>query len=202
VEQQQVGLVQQRAAEREALQHAARERARARVARIPEAEALEQHAAPLAPFRHAIEAAVEVEVLERRQLPVDQRLGGEIAGAAAIYRHRQFAAGRRGKACTEAQERRLARAVGPGHQHEVLLPDVEVDAAEDPLVAVALLEAARTDHVATSASTKAKKTTLIKPFTLKNAASSRRRSPGLTSECSYASSSATAMTPSQYGHVR
>ena len=41
------------------------------------------------------------------------------------------------------------------------------------------------------------KTTLITPFIVKNAVSSLRRSPGRTRECSYASSSATAATPSQ-----
>ena len=39
------------------------------------------------------------------------------------------------------------------------------------------------DHK-TSASTKAKKATEMTPFIVKNAASSRRRSPGRTSECS------------------
>ena len=38
---------------------------------------------------------------------------------------------------------------------------------------------------------------LMTPLTVKKAASSRRRSPGRTSECSYASSAATAATPSQ-----
>ena len=40
-------------------------------------------------------------------------------------------------------------------------------------------------------------TTLITPFIVKKAASSRRRSPGRTRECSYASRSATAATPIQ-----
>ena len=39
---------------------------------------------------------------------------------------------------------------------------------------------------------------LITPLTVKNAASSRPRSPGRMSECSYASSAATVTTPSQY----
>ncbi len=53
------------------------------------------------------------------------------------------------------------------------------------------------DHVIASTITKAAKTTLITPFIVKNAASSRRRSPGRTRECSYASSAATVTTPSQ-----
>ena len=74
VEHEQLRLVQQHATEREPLGHAARVRDDAVVARLPEAEALEQHADPLAPFGHAIEAPVQVEVLERRQLAVDERL--------------------------------------------------------------------------------------------------------------------------------
>src|SRR5207248_7902085 len=52
-------------------------------------------------------------------------------------------------------------------------------------------------HVTASRITKAAKTTLITPFIVKKAVSSRRRSPGRTSECSYASRTATAATPSQ-----
>ena len=55
-------------AERETLLHAARERAGALVARLPETEALEQHPDPLPPLGYAVEATVEVEVLDRGQL--------------------------------------------------------------------------------------------------------------------------------------
>ena len=65
------------------------------------------------------------------------------------------------------------------------------------LVAVALGEAAGADHVATSRSTEPKKTMLITPFSVKNAVLRRRRSPGDTMACSYASRPATAPTPSQ-----
>ena len=61
---------------------------------------------------------------------------------------------------------------------------VQVEPMQDALLAVALLDRAGADHDAASASTKAKKTTLMTPFTVKKAASSRRRSPGRTSECS------------------
>lgn len=50
---------------------------------------------------------------------------------------------------------------------------------------------------AASAITKTAKATLITPFIVKKAVSSRRRSCGWTSACSYASSVATAATPSQ-----
>ena len=79
VEEHELRLVQQHAAEREPLQHPARERARALVARVPETEPLEQHADPLAPLGHAIEPPVQVEVLERGQLAVDERLVREEA---------------------------------------------------------------------------------------------------------------------------
>ena len=72
VEQEQLGLVQERAAEREPLHHAAREVGYARAPLVPEAEALEQHADALAPLADAVEASVELEVLERRQLAVER----------------------------------------------------------------------------------------------------------------------------------
>ena len=52
-------------------------------------------------------------------------------------------------------------------------------------------------QVTASRITNAAKATLITPFIVKNAVSSRRRSPGRTSECSYASRAATTRTPSQ-----
>ena len=95
VEDEQLGLVQERAAEREPLEHAARERLGALVARVPEAEALEQHPDPLAALGHAVEPAVEVEVLERGQLPVDERLVAEEADRArAVASTRELAGGR------------------------------------------------------------------------------------------------------------
>ena len=94
------------------------------------------------------------------------------------------------------RQRRLARAVGPGDDEEAAA-QLEVDALEDALVAVALREAAGADHVATSRSTEPKKTMLITPFSVKNAVLRRRRSPGDTMACSYASRPATAPTPSQ-----
>src|SRR6185312_298010 len=75
-----------------------------------------------------------------------------------------------------------------GHfsQHGVQRRQISVDVVEG-----------RDLQIAASASTKPKKTTLMTPFMVKKAAFSRRRSPGRTSECSYASSTATATTPSQ-----
>ena len=62
-------------------------------------------------------------------------------------------------------------------------------------------EAAREDRgghqTRTSPSTKAKKLMLMTPFSVKNAASRRRVSPGETRACSYARSPATQTTPSQ-----
>ena len=48
-------------------------------ASLPEAEALEQHPDPLPSLRHAVEPAEEIEVLERGELPVHERLVGEKA---------------------------------------------------------------------------------------------------------------------------
>src|SRR5438045_6049757 len=68
VEDEELRVVQERPAKREPLEHPARERVGAAVARLPEAEALEQHPGALAPLGHAVEPAVKIEVLERRQL--------------------------------------------------------------------------------------------------------------------------------------
>src|SRR5438105_6036918 len=84
VEDQQLRLVQERPAEREPLELAAGERRGPLSSRLPEAEALEQHPDPLAPLGHAVEPPVEIEVLERRQLAVDERLVREEADAAAV----------------------------------------------------------------------------------------------------------------------
>src|SRR6185312_1417808 len=88
--------------------------------------------------------------------------------------------------------------VRPGDDEKPTAPELEVDPAQHALEPVALLEALRADHTSTSARTKRKNPTEITPFIVKNAVSSRRKSPGRTSECSYASRSATAATPSQY----
>ena len=85
VEQQQLGLVEQRAAKREPLRHPAGEGADPLVANPPEAESLQEHPAPLATLLNAVEATVEVEVLERRQLAVDERLVGEEADRASPH---------------------------------------------------------------------------------------------------------------------
>ena len=115
----------------------------------------------------------------------------------AVRVHLQLARRRRRQPGAEPQQRRLARAVGPGDDEEAAARQLELDALKDALVAVALGEAARANHVATSASTKQKNTMLITPFSVKNAVFRRRRSPGETIACSYASSAATAPTPSQ-----
>ena len=197
VEDQQLGVVEQRTAEREALRHAARERRHELSPHVPEAEALEQHADPLAPLRNRVQAPVEVEVLERRQLLVDERLVPEEADRATVRVHLQLARRRRRQPGAEPQQRRLAGAVGPGDDEEAAAGQLEVHSLKNALVAVALREAARSNHVATSRSTKQKNTMLITPFSVKNAVFSRRRSPGETIACSYASSAATAPTPSQ-----
>src|SRR5262249_56233713 len=79
VEEQERGLVQQHTAEAEPLLHPAREGGDALVAYVPEAEALEQHADPLAALGQAVEASEEREVLEGRQLAVHERVVAEAA---------------------------------------------------------------------------------------------------------------------------
>ena len=118
VEHEQRRVVEQRAAEREALRHAARVGRDAVGANVPEAEPLEQHPAALAPLGDAIEAAEEIEVLERRELAVEQRLVPEVAEVTALGVDRQRAFCRRGEPGDEPEQRRLARAVRPGDEQE------------------------------------------------------------------------------------
>ena len=119
VEHEQLRLVQEDAAEGEPLRHAARVRGDALVPRLPEPEALEQHPDPLAPLGHAVEPPVEVEVLERGQLAVDERLVAEEADRAARSRPTRAspAVGVR-EAGAEPQQRRLPGAVRAGDDQE------------------------------------------------------------------------------------
>src|SRR3954463_15232849 len=95
-------------------------------ARLPEAEALEQHPDPLAPLGHAVEPAVEVEVLEHGQLAVDERLGAGGADRAAPRLRLARAAGRDREPGAEAQQRRLARPVRAGDDEEAAALELEV----------------------------------------------------------------------------
>ena len=178
--------MEQRPAEREPLRHSARVRRHALVARLPQREPLEEHADPLAPLRHAVEPAVEIEVLERGELPVDERLVREVADAASDRRP-TTSSPRVGSA---RPARRRSSVVfplpfGPVTTAKPAARDGDVHAAQHALAAVPLLDVASADHAtSTSSATKTKNTTLITPFIVKNAASSRRRSPGRTIECS------------------
>ena len=146
VEHEQRRVVQEHPAEREPLLHPARERRDALVAHLPEAEALEQHPDPLAAVGHAVEPAEEVQVLERRQLAVDERLVAEVADLAA-RRQLELALRRRREPGEHAQQRRLARPVRPGDEQEVAAHELDVDAVEDALHAEALRQVAGADHV-------------------------------------------------------
>ena len=158
--------------------------------------------APLAALRHAVETPVEVEVLERGQVAVEQRLVAEVAEPAAVGGDVELAARRRREARDEPEQRRLARPVRARDDEEAAALELEVERPQRARrLPVALLErpdARRSISERRRAGRSREKTMLITPLTVKNAASRRRRSPGRTSECSYASSAATATTPSQY----
>ena len=177
VEQHEVGLVQERPAEREPLLHPAGEGRHPLAPGLPEAVALEQHPDPLAPLGDAVEAAVEVEVLERGQLPVDERLVGEVADAAALDVDLELAAVGASSPAQSASSVDFPEPFGPGDEQEVALGDVEVEVAEDALRPEAPAEAARRDHTTTSASTKRKNVTLMTPFIVKKAMSRPARVP-------------------------
>ena len=124
--------MEERAAEREPLQHPAGERAGTLVARVPEAVPLEEHADPLAALADAVEAAVEVEVLERRQIAVHERLVAEVAEPAAVEVDLEATAARGREPRDEPQQRGLAGAVRPRDDQERAARDVEVDRTERP----------------------------------------------------------------------
>ncbi len=159
VEQKQAWIVQERPAEGKALEHAARERPGPLVPRSPEPEALEHRAGALAPLGQPVETTVEIEVLERRQLPVEERLVPEKTDRRARRVHVELTAGRRSEPRTEAKQRRLPGPVRPGHEHEPATRHLEVEAVEDALVAEALGQALCPDHTLS----------LDFPFTLTNA---------------------------------
>src|SRR5262249_30978003 len=77
VEHEPLRVVEKDAAESEPLRHPARVRGDALVPNVPEPEALEQHPDPLATLGDPVQPAVELEVLERGQLAVDERIVAE-----------------------------------------------------------------------------------------------------------------------------
>ena len=179
-----LGLARAWAPEREPLRHPARVRGEALAAHLPEAVALEQHPDPLAALAYAVETAEELEVLERGEVAVEERLVAEVPEPAPVGVDVEPAGRRGGEPGEQPEQRRLARAVRAGDDEKAARIHVEVERLEGAASPVALLDAASPDHRSTSASTKQRKTMLITPLTVKNAAFSRRRSPGLTSECS------------------
>src|SRR6476469_6362114 len=117
---------------------------------VPEPEALQQHADSLAPLGHAVQTPVELQVLECRQLAVDERLVAEITHLCPLGFHAQFTVGRKRETGANAQERRLAGAVRPGDDGEAAAVKLEVNASQHALFAEALTELARGDHVSAS----------------------------------------------------
>ena len=103
--------MQDRAAQREPLHHPARVVGHPLAARLPEAEPLEQHPDSLAPLRDPVQAAEQLEVLERGQLAIEEGLVRQVAEPRAFGVDVERAAGRRRQAREEPQQRCLARAV-------------------------------------------------------------------------------------------
>src|SRR5439155_15839153 len=143
IENQQLGVVQESATERQALQHPARVRAGALRASLPKPEALEQHPDPLAPFWHTVEPPVQVKVLDRGQLAVDEWLVREVADLAALGVHLQLAGGWDQQAGAEAQQRGLAGPVRPRDDEKAARLQIEVDRLEGTFVAEAARDSAR-----------------------------------------------------------
>ncbi len=185
VQQEQLRLVQERAAERKPLPHSLRVRGDPFVANLPQPIALEQHPDALLALAHPIQAAVQLEVLERGELLVDERLVADVADMLSSHRNLELSSGRRQQACEETHERALTGPVRTRHEQEAAGREVHVDAVEHGLLAEAALETpGADDHTRTSASTNAKNVRLMTPFMVKKAVSSRRQSRGETSACS------------------
>jgi hypothetical protein len=146
VQHEQLRLVEQDAAEGEPLRHAARVRADPLVPRLPEPEALEHHPDPLAPLGDAIEASVELEVLERRQLAIHERLVAEVTDLGAPRLALDRPLGRLRQAGTDPQQRRLPGAVRAGDHEESAARQLEVDPPQDALLPVALAEPVGREH--------------------------------------------------------
>src|SRR5207247_2405368 len=107
---------------------------------------LEQHADSLPSLRDAVEAAVEVEILQRRQLPVHERLVREESDLRAIDGAAELAGGRRREARAQAEQRRLPGTVRTSHKEEAARVDVKLDAAQHAPLAKTLLEPAGANH--------------------------------------------------------
>ena len=146
VEHEQLRLVEEDAAESETLGHAARVRGDPLVPRLPEPEALEQHPDPLPPLGDPIEASVELEVLERRQLAVDERLMAEVADLRPRRAAFDRSLGRPGEAGADPQQGRLPGAVRPGDDEKAAARQREVDPPQDAFLPVALAEPAGREH--------------------------------------------------------
>ena len=122
VEQQQLGLGDQRPADRGALAQAGREVSHELGGAVGDARGVEQLLDARRPRRETVEARVELEVLAHAELAVEQWLVAEIADAAAglpslsrqrSAQHRDFAGGGTKQRREDSQQRRLAGPVGP-----------------------------------------------------------------------------------------
>ena len=165
VEDEQLGLVKQ-ARQSASRCSIPREKGRARSLRdVPEAEALEQHPDPLAPLGDVVEAPVEIEVLERGQLAVDERLVAEEADPRGRARPRaRLRSGRRARRRDGAASSCRSRSARSTSRN----PPARRSKSR-PLAARAWAERfaeppRAADHASASASTKTKNATLITPF--------------------------------------
>ena len=100
----------------------------------------------LAPLGDPVEPAVQVKVLERRQFAVDERLMREVADGGTGSVDLELALARNSEPRAQAEQRGLAGAVRARDDGERAAGDVEVDAAQDPLVAEALADLPCPDH--------------------------------------------------------
>jgi hypothetical protein len=116
---------------------------------VPEPEPLQQHSDALASFGHAVEPAVELEVLERGQLPVDQRLMAEEADAAPGDLNVEPAGCGRGEASAEAEQCRLPGTIGAGDEQKTLTSELEAHSAQDAPPTIVLLQPVSVDHSGT-----------------------------------------------------
>jgi type I restriction enzyme R subunit len=103
---------------------------------------------------HAVEVAVELEVLAGREVEVQQRVMRQIPDAPAcrariarhlLPQHLEVARRRADERGQHAQQGALARAVGPGQRHALAGGEVQVDAIHGTPLPVRVHQAARAD---------------------------------------------------------
>jgi hypothetical protein len=156
VEQQQIGLVQNAAADGEPLPHPGRKVGNPVLGAPLHADGFEQSRDPCLGGRRRdpVQAGVEAQVLSAAQVPVEKSVVSEQADPASdlpgiaregSVEYPRLAVARSQQGGEDAQQGRLAGAVGTQHQERFSPPEREVDAGQGGALAVVPSQAAQLD---------------------------------------------------------